>query len=99
MEKLIGYYFTELHMVGGGIQNEMLSQFTANALSRPVLAGPVEASAIGNMLMQLVALGRLDNLLAARKLVAQTFPPIAYEPSETNRWDAAYETFLEIASR
>lgn len=99
MENLTGNRFEGLHMVGGGIQNEMLSQFTANALGRSVWAGPVEASAIGNMLTQLVALGKFDNLREARKLVARSFALITYSPSETSKWDAAYNSFKQLADR
>lgn len=96
MDNLTGHYFDGLHMVGGGIQNKLLSQFTANALGRPVWAGPVEASAIGNMLMQLVALGQFNNHQEARKLVAQSFPLTTYSPAETEQWDEAYQTFKKL---
>mgnify|MGYP000654585455 CR=1 FL=1 len=96
MESLIGYRFEGLHMVGGGIQNELLSQFAANALGRPVWAGPIEASAIGNMLMQLVALGQFNNLQEARMLVARSFPLATYTPLETEEWDRAYNNFQKL---
>ncbi|MEX2414552.1 MAG: rhamnulokinase family protein [Paenibacillaceae bacterium] len=99
MENLTGHRFNGLHMVGGGIQNELLSQFTANALGRSVWAGPVEASAIGNMLMQLVALGRFNNLQEARKMVAQSFPLSTYSPSETEQWDLAYKAFKQLIGK
>jgi rhamnulokinase len=93
-ERLTDTRFGGLHMVGGGIQNQLLCQFTANALARPVWAGPVEASAIGNMLLQLVALGTYADLKEARKLVAASFPINHYEPDRNTEWAEAYETFL-----
>jgi len=94
-EKLTGLVYGGLHMVGGGIQNELLCRFTANAIGKPVWAGPIEASAIGNMLMQLVALGECKNLREARKLVAASFPVVTYEPEAIGgRWADAYDKFL-----
>jgi rhamnulokinase len=93
MEALTGQSFNGLHMVGGGIQNELLCRFTANAIGRPVWTGPVEASAIGNMLMQLVALGKCSSLQDARQLAAASFPIETYDPAQTDEWNTAYETF------
>jgi rhamnulokinase len=96
MENLTSQRFDGLYMVGGGIQNELLLQFTANALGRSVWAGPIEASAIGNMLMQLVALGQFSNLQEARMLVAQSFALSTYNPSESEQWAEGYEIFERI---
>jgi rhamnulokinase len=93
-EKLTRRVYGGLHMVGGGIQNELLCRFTANAIGKPVWAGPVEASAIGNMLMQLVALGECKDLKEARELVAASFPVDVYEPEADAGWVEAYGTFL-----
>ncbi|MFC5649203.1 rhamnulokinase family protein [Paenibacillus solisilvae] len=95
-EKLTGNVFSGLHMVGGGIQNKLLCRLTAGALGRPVWAGPVEASAIGNMLMQLVSRGHCDGLLSARKLSAASFPVMSYEPEETESWNQAYIAFGKL---
>ncbi|MBW5445430.1 rhamnulokinase [Cohnella sp. CFH 77786] len=93
-ETLTGREYGGLHMVGGGIQNRLLCRFTADALGRPVWAGPVEASAIGNMLMQLVALGRCTGLPEARRLVASSFPVEQYAPAaDVSAWEAAYVRF------
>ncbi|WP_123040982.1 rhamnulokinase [Cohnella candidum] len=97
-ERLTGRSFGGLHMVGGGIQNRLLCQWTADALGRPVWAGPVEASAIGNMLVQLIAQGSCANLREARRLSAESFPVDTYEPSaDTSRWDQAYEKFRNLS--
>jgi rhamnulokinase len=92
-EKLSGKSFGGLHMVGGGINNTLLCQFTANAIGRPVWAGPVEGSAIGNMLVQWISLGELRDIWEARKLVRESFPPVTYEPQEREAWEEAYGKF------
>lgn len=98
-ERLTGRRFAGLHMVGGGIQNRLLCQFTANALGRPVWAGPVEASAIGNMLAQLIATGQCADLKEARRLVAASFPIDTYEPENVVTWAAAYEKYISLGKR
>ncbi len=95
-EQLTAERFEGLHMVGGGIQNRLLCRFTANALSRPVWAGPVEASAIGNMLVQLIALGECADLQEARRLSAASFPVEVYKPESGDSWDAAYARYREL---
>ncbi len=99
MENLTNNRFEGLHMVGGGIQNELLSQFTANALGRSVWAGPVEASAIGNMLMQLIALEKFNNLQEARGLISRSFPLSTYKPSETEQWEVAYHSYTCLLNK
>jgi rhamnulokinase len=95
-EQLATERFEGLHMVGGGIQNRLLCQFTANALGRPVWAGPVEASAIGNMLLQLIALGDCADLQEARALSAASFPVEVYEPEACDSWDEAYARYRQL---
>lgn len=96
MEQLTGHRYNGMHMVGGGIQNKLLCKFTADALGRPVWAGPVEASAIGNMLMQLVALGQCADLKEARQLSAASFPIDVYEPADSGVWTQAYEKYKQL---
>ena len=88
---LTGRPFTRLHIVGGGSQSELLNQFTANSLGLPVLAGPVEATALGNVLVQALALGEVPSLGAAREIVANSFPLTRYEPRDCAAWDRAVE--------
>lgn len=95
-EILSGLRFSSLHVVGGGIQNETLMQFTANAIGRPVLAGPMEATAIGNILVQLMASGQIANLEEGRSLVRDSFPPRMYEPQQLDEWTDAYTRFLAV---
>jgi rhamnulokinase len=97
-ESLANKTFAGLHMTGGGINNTLLCQFTANAIGKTVWAGPTEGSAIGNVLMQLIAAGVFANLAEARTAVRQSFPIITYEPDAANQtaWNEAYLHFLEL---
>lgn len=92
-EKLTNTRFEGLHMVGGGIQNELLCQFTANAIGRPVWTGPIEASAIGNLLVQLQAGGYIRNMEEGIEVVKASFPLRVYEPEHREEWAAAYEKY------
>jgi rhamnulokinase len=95
-EKLANKKFTGLHMVGGGINNSMLCQFTANAIARPVWAGPAEATALGNLAVQYIALGQMKNIQEARLLIKESVEINIYEPKEIGVWECAYETFRKI---
>jgi rhamnulokinase len=90
IEEMIGRRINAVHIVGGGAQNKMLCQFTADATARPVIAGPIEATALGNVLMQAIALGEIASLADARQVVRASFPLATYEPRETQVWDEAY---------
>ncbi len=96
IEELSQQRFKTLHMVGGGIQNQWLCQATANATGKMVQAGPQEASAIGNLLIQLIALGHFQNLAEARSVVRRSFPPKAYYPDAAEEWDRAYQAFRQV---
>ena len=95
-EELSGQRFGELHVVGGGTRNATLMQFTANAIGRPVWAGPTEATAIGNLLGQLMASGQIGSLAEGRAMVRESFPIEMYEPIDTTAWDEAYHLFLAV---
>ncbi len=96
LEEMLGYRLDPIHIIGGGTQNRLLNQLTADATRRTVVAGPIEATAIGNVLMQAVALGQLQSLDAARAVVRQSFQPETYEPHASAKWDAAYQKLLSI---
>jgi len=96
LEEMLGYRLDPLHIVGGGTQNRLLSQFTADATGRQVIAGPVEATAAGNVLMQMMALGHIDTLSAAREVVRRSFDLVVYEPGSSAGWDEAYARLLAI---
>ncbi|MDQ6421805.1 rhamnulokinase family protein [Paenibacillus sp. LHD-117] len=92
-ESLSGVAYKGLHMVGGGIQNTLLCEWTANAIGKPVWAGPTEGSAIGNMLVQWITNGELGDIWEARRVVSDSFPVAVYEPNEREQWDQAYAAF------
>ncbi len=88
-----------IHIIGGGSQNELLCQFTANATGIPVLAGPVEAAAVGNILVQAFSSGLLKNHEEMRRISRLSFQLKHYEPRKVNEWNTAYERFLEILEK
>jgi len=98
IETLVQRRFAGLHIVGGGAQNIALCQYTANALARPVWAGPYEATAIGNLLVQHIALGHMENIQHARRVVRQSFPIKTYTPTDTEVWERAYERFRVVTA-
>ncbi|MDW8345280.1 MAG: rhamnulokinase, partial [Verrucomicrobiae bacterium] len=77
-------------------KNELLNQFTANATGLPVLSGPAEATAIGNMLVQALALGQLESHDQLRKVVRESFPVTRYEPQDAATWQIANERFKQL---
>ena len=85
-----------LHVVGGGCQDTLLNQFTANALGARVLAGPVEATGLGNILAQMMADGEISTLAEGRAIVARSFAIKTYEPTDTETWDAVKERFASL---
>ena len=95
LEEIAGYKIPVLHIVGGGCRNTVLCRFTANATGCRVTAGPVEATAIGNVVTQLIALGELKNISEARALVRKSFPMAEYLPEEQEAWGDAYERFKQ----
>jgi rhamnulokinase len=97
-EQLTCQRYPGLHVVGGGTRNSALMQFTANAISRPVWSGPAEATAIGNVLGQLLAEGRVATVAEGRTLVRNSFPITMFEPQLTSAWDDAFERYLTIKS-
>jgi rhamnulokinase len=99
LETLAGSKFTEIRVVGGGAQNDLLNQLTADATGRRVLAGPVEATALGNLALQMVGTGAVASLAAARELIADSFPARVFEPHASAGWEDAYRNFRTILNR
>lgn len=99
LERLTGRTIETLHIVGGGVRNELLCQFAADATGRHVVAGPVEATAIGNILVQALACGQVGSLAEVRAIVARTTQLKHYEPQSTNAWDDAYGRFQGLPAR
>jgi rhamnulokinase len=98
LDALAGHTSNVIHVVGGGSRNELLCQMTADATGLPVVAGPVEATVLGNALVQLIALGELADIAEARRLVATMGDLRRYEPRDSARWDEAYARFRQEAS-
>lgn len=96
LEKILGRKLERIHIVGGGIQNRLLCQFTADATQRPVIAGPVEATAIGNLMVQAIGLGEIASLDEARQIVRRSFAPDLYTPGPAAGWDEAYGRFCQL---
>jgi sugar (pentulose or hexulose) kinase len=96
LEEIVDKPIPVLHIVGGGCKNRMLCRFTANAIGRPVIAGPVEATAIGNLMCQLLAQGEIRDLEEARQMVKGSFPTTEYLPAEVDGWNDAYMAFKKI---
>lgn len=96
LDKIAGFKIPVLHIVGGGCKNKALSQFTANAINRPVITGPVEATSIGNMICQLIALGEVEDIAQGRAIVEKSFPSEVYTPQDTLLWEDAYEKFIRL---
>lgn len=96
LETLTGSPVDRIHIVGGGSQNRLLNQFVADATGRLVLAGPVEATAAGNVLVQAMGAGLVANLAQLREIVAASFEVTRYEPGNRAPWDEAYERFLKL---
>jgi rhamnulokinase len=99
IEALTGAAVPGLHIVGGGCRNEYLDQATADASGRPVLAGPAEATATGNILVQALASGRLASLAEGRRRVACAVHPRRFEPRERPGWKEAAERYREVEGR
>lgn len=97
LEDILGRKIQIIHIVGGGSQNELLNQMTADACNRPVVAGPAEATAIGNVLVQAMAIGEINSLADLRTIVRASSELKQYEPRDAARWNAAYSRYRELA--
>ena len=92
IEDVVGHKMEVLHIVGGGIQNELLCQFTANALGKKVITGPIEATAIGNILMQAKAAEQIRTLAEAREIIRNSFELKEYQPQDAAVWQEQYKS-------
>jgi rhamnulokinase len=96
LEELTANRIEVIHIVGGGSQSGTLNQFTADACQRPVLAGPVEATALGNVLVQVRASGELSSLGEIRQVVRGSSEVIAFTPGPSSRWEEAFGRFMSL---
>ena len=100
LERLIVKPIHQIRIVGGGSNNRVLNQFTADATGRRVLAGPAEATALGNIAMQILATGAASSLAEVRAMVDRSFPTEIFEPRETDKWErhaARFQHYTEMA--
>ncbi len=96
MEEVTGNKYNVVNIVGGGIKDKMICQFTANATKRKVSTGPVEATSIGNVVVQAMAMGAIKDLKEGRQVVKNSFDITVYEPQDSEAWDKAYEEWKRI---
>ena len=96
LEEMLGRRLEPIHIIGGGTQNRLLNQFAADATGRRVVTGPVEATAIGNVLAQMMALGHIGSIKEGRRIVRTSFDVETYEPQDGDEWDDAYGRFLQV---
>lgn len=93
LEYVCGQRIGEIRVIGGGSKNRLLNQFTADSTGRRVLAGPAEATALGNVAVQILATGGASSLKEVREIVDRSFPTEVFEPLETDKWDKEAERF------
>ncbi|WP_372720930.1 rhamnulokinase family protein [Novipirellula sp.] len=96
VQRLTGRQISKLHIVGGGSQSTLLNQLAANATGRTVYAGPVEATAIGNVLIQAMAMGDLESLSELRGVVRDSFTIATYKPESSELWEQTRQRFTEL---
>jgi rhamnulokinase len=96
LQKLAASPIETLHIIGGGSKNNMLNSFTANAIGLPVIAGPSEATAMGNILLQAKAAGLVKDKKEMRHIVRNSTALESFEPSYNNLWDYHYQQYLEV---
>ncbi len=96
IEEITGQPIEILHLVGGGSRNKVLNQFTANAIGRPVITGPGEATALGNIVCQAMAVGAIPDLDAARAIVRASIETGEYQPQDQDAWEVGYQRFRTL---
>jgi len=99
LESLLKEKIEIVHIVGGGVRNQLLSQFSANALNRTVITGPAESTAIGNVLVQGIELGEISSLSEGRKIVGNSVNLETYKPENINVWNDAYKRFCQLKAQ
>ena len=96
LQEVLGYEIEQARMVGGGLRSTILCRCTANAADKPVYAGLVEATAIGNLLEQPKGMNELDSLSDMREVVSSSLPCMEYMPEDRDRWEDAYGRFVKM---
>jgi len=93
LEQVCGKHIEQIRIIGGGSKNRLLNQFTADATGKRVLAGPAEATALGNIAVQILATGEASSLQEVRAIVDRSFPTEVFEPLETDKWERHFKRF------
>jgi rhamnulokinase len=93
LEQVSGQKIDQIRVIGGGSKNRLLNQFTAEATGRHVLAGPAEATALGNAAIQILATGRATSLAEVRAIIDRSFPTEVFDPTDPGKWDREAERF------
>lgn len=96
ISECIGNSFERLHLLGGGTKDNFLCEMTADCIDMPVIAGPIEATALGNIILQLIALGEIDSVSKGREIIKQSEKLYSYTPHHSAEWDEAYERYVKI---
>ncbi|HHT34573.1 MAG TPA: rhamnulokinase, partial [Bacteroidales bacterium] len=96
LQKLASFPIETLHIIGGGSKNQMLNAFTANAIGIPVVAGPSEATAMGNLLLQARAAGVVQNKKEMRRIVRNSCELDTFEPANREEWEKHYQQYLGV---
>lgn len=96
LEELIGYEVDVLHIIGGGGQDDMLNQSICNSICRPVIVGPYEATAAGNLMVQKLACGAIGSLQEGRQLIRKSFETEKFEPCDSGAWEEAFASFTKL---
>ncbi|EIW20150.1 L-rhamnulokinase [Pelosinus fermentans] len=92
------YPIHSLHVVGGGVQNEMLCQLTADVAELPVIAGPIESTALGNIIVQMISCGEIADAAEARKVTRESFPITIYQPAPVHQLERIVKQFIQLTS-
>jgi rhamnulokinase len=96
LDELAGKHLSTIHIIGGGAQNRLLNQLAADATGRTVVTGPIEATALGNVLVQAIALGHIGSIAEGREVIKASFELETYAPQDTPAWDEAYARYLKF---
>ena len=99
LQSMAPFSIKKLHVIGGGSLNRYLMQYTANSLDMPVICGPVEGTALGNVLMQIKSAGKVETLSQMRAISAASVELKTYMPQDTAEWAEAYVKFLEMQKK
>ena len=98
LKDLAPFSIERLHVIGGGTYNKPLMQMTANSIGMPVITGPVEGTAIGNIMLQAKAAGVVGDLFDMRRIIADSIEIAEYQPKDSQDWDAAYQKYLDVTN-